>query len=61
MSEEIQEEKKRFITPKSIIHFIIAAAAMGCYYVLINWALMEVQGLDFYYLWTTGSGGGAGH
>ncbi len=24
------------------------------YYFLIDWALMEVQGLNFFYLWTTG-------
>ncbi len=28
------------------------------YYLLIDWALMVVQGLDFFYIWTTGAGGG---
>ena len=55
---EIQEEQRKFITPKSIIHFIIALALMSGYYLLINWSLMEVQGLDFFYLWTTGAGDG---
>jgi len=55
---EIQEEQKKWITPKSIIHFLIAMALMSGYYLLINWSLMEVQGLDFFYLWTTGAGGG---
>ncbi len=55
---EIQEEQRKFVTPKSIIHFIIALALMLSYYLLINWSLMEVQGLDFFYLWTTGAGGG---
>jgi len=58
---EIQEEQKRFITPKSIIWFIIALIAMAFYYLLINIGLMKVQGLDFFYLWTSGGGGGAGH
>jgi len=55
---EIQEEQKKWITPKSITHFLIAMALMTGYYLLINWSLMEVQGLDFFYLWTTGAGGG---
>ncbi len=55
---EIQEEQKKWVTPKSIIHFIIALALMLSYYLLINWSLMEVQGLDFFYMWTTGAGGG---
>ena len=55
---EIQEEQKKWITPKSIIHFLIAMALMSGYYLLINWSLMEVQGLDFFYIWTTGAGGG---
>ena len=55
---EIQEEQKKWVTPKSIVHFIIALALMSSYYLLINWSLMEVQGLDFFYLWTTGAGGG---
>jgi len=57
---EIQDEKRPFITVKSIFHFIIAFIAMSGYYFLINWGLMEVQGLDFFYLWSSGSGGG-GH
>ncbi len=55
---EIQEEKKRWITPKSILWFIIAFIAMSFYYLLINIGLMKVQGLEFFYLWTSGSGGG---
>ncbi|MDA0690329.1 MAG: hypothetical protein O3A78_09025 [Nitrospinae bacterium] len=59
---EIQEEQKKFITPKSIIWFIIALVAMFFYYLLINIGLMKVQGLDFFYLWSSGGGGGgAGH
>jgi len=55
---EIQEEERKFVTPKSIIHFIIAMVVMTGYYLLINWSLMVAQGLDFFYLWTTGAGGG---
>ncbi len=55
---EIQEEQRKFVTPKSIIHFIIALTLMSGYYLMINWSLMEVQGLDFFYLWNTGAGGG---
>ncbi len=55
---EIQEEQHKWITPKSIIHFIIALTLMSGYYLLINWSLMEVQGLDFFYLLNVGSGGG---
>lgn len=57
---EIQEEQKKFITPKSIIWFIIALVAMFFYYLLINIGLMKVQGLDFFYLWSSGGGGGGG-
>ena len=55
---EIQEEERKFITTKSIIHFTIAITLMSGYYLLINWSLMEVQGLDFFYLLNVGSGGG---
>ena len=58
---EIQDEKKPFITVKSIINFMIAFIAMSGYYFFINWGLMEVQGLDFFYLWSSGSGGATGH
>ena len=51
---EIQDQKKPFITVKSIINFIFAFIAMSGYYFLINWGLMEVQGLDFFYLWSSG-------
>ena len=51
---EIQDETRPFITAKSITHFIIAMIVMFGYYFLIDWALMEVQGLNFIYLWTTG-------
>ena len=57
---EIQEETKPFITGKSITHFVIALVVMFGYYFLIDWALMVVQGLDFFYLWSHGGGGG-GH
>ncbi len=55
---EIQEVEKKWVTSKSVIHFLIALTLMSGYYLLINWSLMEVQGLDFFYLWTTGAGGG---
>jgi hypothetical protein len=58
---EIQDEQRKFITPKSIIWFIIALIAMSGYYVMINVGLMKVQGLDFFYLWSSGGGGGATH
>ncbi|MEE9259470.1 MAG: hypothetical protein V3U37_07990 [Nitrospinaceae bacterium] len=51
---EIQEETKPFITAKSITHFIIALVVMFGYFLLIDWALMAVQGLDFFYLWNIG-------
>lgn len=53
---EIQEETKPFVTPKSITHFSIALVVMFGYYLLIDWALMVVQGLDFFYLLNVGSG-----
>ncbi len=58
---EIQDETRPFITAKSITHFIIALFFMFGYFLLIDWALMVVQGLDFFYLWTTGAGAGGGH
>ena len=58
---EITEEKKNFITGKSIIWFLVAMVCMAGYYFLINIGLMKVQGLDFFYLWSSGSGGGGGH
>lgn len=54
---EIQDETRPFVTVKSVTHFIIAAIVMFGYYFLIDWALMEVQGLNFFYLWTSGTGG----
>ena len=57
MNDFTAHEQKKFITPKSIIWFIIAMIFMGGYYFLINIGLMEVQGLDFFYLWSAGSGG----
>ena len=54
-------EQKKFITGKSITWFVIALIVMGFYYLFINWGLMVVQGLDHFYLWTSGSGGGGGH
>ena len=58
---EITEEQKKFITGKSIIWFLIAMVCMAGYYFLINIGLMKVQGLDFFYLWSSGSGGATGH
>jgi hypothetical protein len=57
MNDFTAHEQKKFITPKSIIWFIIAMIVMGGYYFLINIGLMNVQGLDFFYLWSAGSGG----
>jgi hypothetical protein len=54
---EIQDETRPFVTAKSITHFIIALIVMFGYYFLIDWALMKVQGLDFFYLWVSGTGG----
>ena len=58
---EIQDETRPFITAKSITHFILAMIVMFGYYFLIDWALMEVQGLNFFYLWQSGAGGATGH
>ena len=57
----MEEESRPFITVKSIVNFLIAFIVMSGYYFLINWGLMEVQGLDFFYLWSSGAGGGGGH
>ena len=56
MNDLAADEQKKFITPKSIIWFIIALTCMGGYYFLINIGLMQVQGLDFFYLWSSGGG-----
>jgi hypothetical protein len=61
MNDFSASEQKKFITPKSVIWFLIAFACMAGYYFLINVGLMKVQGLDFFYLWSSGSGGGASH
>ena len=53
-------EQKKFITGKPITGFIIAFIAVFFYYLFINWGLMKVQGLDHFYLWTSGASGG-GH
>jgi hypothetical protein len=53
---DFQEETKPFITAKSITHFTIALIVMFGYFLLVDWALMTVQGLDFFYIWTTGGG-----
>jgi len=58
---EIQDETRPFVTAKSITHFIIALIVMFGYYFLIDWALMKVQGLNFFYLWASSGGGGGGH
>ncbi len=57
MNDLTAEEQKKFVTGKSIIWFIIAIVCMAGYYFLINVGLMKVQGLDFFYLWSSGSGG----
>ena len=54
-------EQKKFVTTKSITWFIIAFIAVCFYYLFINWGLMKVQGLDYFYLWNAGGGGGGGH
>ena len=54
------EEHRKFITAKSVTWFIIALIGVSFYYLFINWGLMKVQGLDYFYLWTSGAGGG-GH
>ena len=61
MNDFSAHEQKKFITPKSVIWFLIAFACMAGYYFLINIGLMKVQGLDFFYLWSSGRGGGASH
>jgi hypothetical protein len=58
MDDYTADEQRKFITTKSVIWFIIALVIMGGYYFLINVGLMKVQGLDFFYLWSSGSGGG---
>jgi hypothetical protein len=58
MNDYTADEQRKFITTKSVIWFIIALVIMGGYYLLINIGLMKVQGLDFFYLWSSGSGGG---
>ena len=53
MNDLSAEEQKKFVTPKSIIWFIIAMTVMGGYYFLINIGLMNVQGLNFcHFSWT---------
>ena len=61
MNDLTAEEQKKFITGKSIIWFIIALVCMAGYYFLINIGLKKVQGLDFFYLWSSGAGPAAGH
>lgn len=56
MEQAITDEKpKKFITVKSVTWFILASAVCICYYIFIDWALMQAQGLDFLYLWHSGS------
>jgi hypothetical protein len=55
------EEQKKFITGKSITWFFIALIAMSFYFFFINWGLMKVQGLDFFYLWSSGASAPVGH
>ncbi|MBI5427927.1 MAG: hypothetical protein HZA02_06565 [Nitrospinae bacterium] len=51
---DIKEEQKPFVTVKSVSWFIIASMVCIGYYVMIDIGLMKVQGLDFFYLWTSG-------
>ncbi len=51
---EINEETKPFVTVKSVSWFVIASVVAVAYYVMIDIGLMKVQGLDFFYLWTSG-------
>jgi hypothetical protein len=60
-TDEYGEEKKKFITMKSITWFIIASIAMIGYYSLINYGLMKVQGLDYMYLFNSGEPAAASH
>ena len=53
---EMTETKKCWITPKSVINFLIAGAVMAVYYYFIDIGLMKAQGLDFLYLWHSGGG-----
>jgi hypothetical protein len=57
----VELEEKKFITGKSITWFLIAFIVMCGYYFFINWGLMSVQGLDFFYLWSSGSPAASGH
>lgn len=52
--EQITEENRKFITPKSIVWFLIASVVMVAYYTVVDYGLMKVQGLDYLYLWNTG-------
>lgn len=60
-TDEYGEEKKKFITVKSIIWFIIASIVMIGYYSLINYGLMKVQGLDYMYLFNSGEPAASSH
>ena len=53
--EPIVEENRKFITPKSIVWFLIASVVMIAYYTVVDYGLMKVQGLDYLYLWNTGA------
>ena len=55
--QQFEEQPRKFITPKSIVWFTIASIVMICYYTLIDYGLMKVQGLDYLYLWNIGGGG----
>ncbi|GIS85265.1 MAG: hypothetical protein CM1200mP16_15650 [Nitrospina sp.] len=44
MNDFADSENKKFITPKSIIWFLIAMVFMAGYYFLINVGLMKVKG-----------------
>ena len=50
MNDFAADEKKKFITPKSIIWFLIAMVCMAGYYFLINIGLMKVQGLSLIHI-----------
>lgn len=54
-NEQIVEENRKFITPKSIVWFLIASVVMIAYYQVVDYGLMKVQGLNYLYLWNTGA------
>jgi hypothetical protein len=59
MNQTVTDDKpKQILTAKSITWFLLASIAMVAYYVFIDWGLMKVQGLNFFYLWDAGGSAG---